>query len=43
MRVVETLKVHTTRGVIEADAIAVSSGDDLYTIFPDRIAAHGRR
>ena len=41
VRSVETSKVHTTRGVIEADAVAVCPGDDLSTLFPDRIAAHG--
>jgi FAD dependent oxidoreductase TIGR03364 len=38
---VETSKVRTTDGVIEADAVAVCPGDDLFTLFPDRIAAHG--
>jgi FAD dependent oxidoreductase TIGR03364 len=36
-----TSKVMTTKGVIEADAIAVCPGDDLFSLFPDRIAAHG--
>ena len=40
VQAVETSKVHTTRGVIEADAVAVCPGDDLTTLFPDRIAAH---
>jgi FAD dependent oxidoreductase TIGR03364 len=38
---VETSQVHTTDGVIEADAIAVCPGDDLFTLFPERIAAAG--
>ncbi len=38
---VETSQVHTTDGVIEADAIAVCPGDDLYTLFPEQIAAAG--
>ena len=41
VRSVETSKVHTTRGVIEADAVAVCPGDDLYSLFPDRIASYG--
>ncbi len=38
---VETGKVFTTTGVIEAEAVAVCPGDDLFTLFPDRLAAHG--
>jgi FAD dependent oxidoreductase TIGR03364 len=38
---VETSKVETTRGVVEADAIAVCPGDDLFSLFPDRIGAYG--
>jgi FAD dependent oxidoreductase TIGR03364 len=38
---IETSKVVTTRGVIEAEAIAVCPGDDLFSLFPGRIAAHG--
>ena len=38
---VETSKVVTTRGLVEAEAIAVCPGDDLVSLFPDRIAAHG--
>ena len=38
---VETGKVVTTHGVVEAEAVAVCPGDDLYGLFPDRIAAHG--
>ena len=37
---VETAKVVTTRGTVEAEAIAVCPGDDLFSLFPDRIAAH---
>ncbi len=36
---VETSKVITARGAIEADAIAVCPGDDLATLFPEPIAA----
>ncbi len=38
---VETSKVVTSRGVVEADAVAVCPGDDFVSLFPDRIAAHG--
>jgi FAD dependent oxidoreductase TIGR03364 len=38
---VETGRVSTTRGVIEAGAIAVCPGDDLYTLFAERVAAAG--
>ena len=38
---VETSKVVTSRGVVEADAVAVCPGDDLFSLFPGRIAAHG--
>ncbi|MFI4973346.1 MAG: TIGR03364 family FAD-dependent oxidoreductase [Caulobacterales bacterium] len=38
---VETSKVVTTRGAIEAEAIAVCPGDDLFSLFAERIAAHG--
>jgi FAD dependent oxidoreductase TIGR03364 len=38
---VHTAKVVTTQGVIEAEAIAVCPGDDLFTLFPERIAARG--
>ena len=38
---VEAGKVATTRGAVEAEAIAVCPGDDLFGLFPDRIAAHG--
>jgi FAD dependent oxidoreductase TIGR03364 len=37
---VDTAKVVTSRGVVEAEAIAVCPGDDLFSLFPDRIAAH---
>ena len=37
---VETSKVTTSRGVVEADAVAVCPGDDLFSLFPERIAAH---
>jgi len=38
---VDTAKVVTTRGTVEAEAIAVCPGDDLYALFPERIAAYG--
>ncbi|MEJ0064662.1 MAG: TIGR03364 family FAD-dependent oxidoreductase [Caulobacteraceae bacterium] len=37
---VETSRVVTTRGDVEAEAIAVCPGDDLFSLFPDRIATH---
>jgi FAD dependent oxidoreductase TIGR03364 len=40
VRAVETSRVETSRGVVEAEAIAVCPGDDLVTLFPDRIADH---
>jgi len=39
--IVETSKVTTSRGVVEAEAIAVCPGDDMTSLFPDQIAAHG--
>ena len=38
---VETGRVVTPAGVIEAAAVAVCPGDDLATLFPDRLAARG--
>lgn len=38
---VETGKVHTAKGVIEADAVAVCPGDDLTSLFPERVAHYG--
>ncbi len=38
---VEPGKVFTTSGVIAAEAVAVCPGDDLSTLFPDRLAARG--
>jgi FAD dependent oxidoreductase TIGR03364 len=38
---IETSKVTSSRGVVEAEAIAVCPGDDLFSLFPDRIAAYG--
>ena len=38
---VEPGQVHTTGGVIEAEAVAVCPGDDLYALFPEAIAAAG--
>ena len=40
---VDTGQVTTTRGDYRADAIAVCPGDDLVSLFPDSIAAHGVR
>ena len=37
---VATSRVVTSRGVVEAEAIAVCPGDDLFSLFPGRIAAH---
>jgi FAD dependent oxidoreductase TIGR03364 len=37
---VETSKVLTARGVIEAEAVAVCPGDDLVSLFGEAIAAH---
>ena len=41
VQAVDTGKVTTTSGVIEAEAIAVCPGDDLFSLFPERIASHG--
>ena len=38
---VETSKVFTTNGLVEAEAVAVCPGDDLFSLFPDRIAEYG--
>jgi D-hydroxyproline dehydrogenase subunit beta len=38
---VDTSKVVTSRGVVEAEAIAVCPGDDLFSLFPERIGACG--
>jgi FAD dependent oxidoreductase TIGR03364 len=38
---VETGRVTTSRGVVEAEAVAVCPGDDLYSLFPERVAAAG--
>jgi FAD dependent oxidoreductase TIGR03364 len=40
---VESGKVMTTKGVVEAQAIAICPGDDLYSLFPEQIAAQGVR
>lgn len=37
---VDTSKVVTSRGVVEAEAIAVCPGDDLFSLFPERIGAY---
>ena len=37
---VETGRLATTRGVVQAEAIIVCSGDDLVSLYPERIAAH---
>jgi FAD dependent oxidoreductase TIGR03364 len=36
---VDTSKVVSSHGVVEAEAIAACPGDDLFSLFPDRIAA----
>jgi FAD dependent oxidoreductase TIGR03364 len=38
---VGTSRVVTTRGVVEAEAVVVCPGDDLFSLFPERIAAYG--
>jgi len=38
---VETSKVVTTRGPVEAEAIAICPGDDFVSLFPDRIGEQG--
>ncbi|THD65950.1 TIGR03364 family FAD-dependent oxidoreductase [Phenylobacterium sp.] len=38
---VETGRVVTTKGAIEARAVAVCPGDDLYSLFPERVATAG--
>ena len=38
---VETSRIFTTGGVVEAEAIAVCPGDDLVSLYPEAIAAHG--
>lgn len=40
---VEPGKVMTAKGLVEAQAIAVCPGDDLYSLFPEHIAAQGVR
>ena len=40
-RTVQTSKVTTSHGVVEAEAITVCPGDDLSTLFPELIAASG--
>ncbi len=41
VKAVEPGRVVTTDGVIEAERIVVCPGDDMLTLFPDRIAAMG--
>jgi FAD dependent oxidoreductase TIGR03364 len=41
VQAVESTKVLTTDGVIAAESVVVCPGDDLSTLFPDRIAAFG--
>jgi D-hydroxyproline dehydrogenase subunit beta len=38
---VETGRVVTTQGVVEAGAVAVCPGDDLFSLFPERVSAAG--
>jgi FAD dependent oxidoreductase TIGR03364 len=40
VRSVDGTRVETSRGTIEAGAVAVCPGDDFSTLFPDRIAPH---
>ena len=40
---IEPGQVLTSRGLVEAQAIAVCPGDDLYSLFPEQIAARGVR
>lgn len=40
---VEGHRVETSRGPIHADAVVVCPGDDLATLFPERIAPYGLR
>ena len=37
---VETSSISTSRGTVEAEAIVVCPGDDLFSLFPERLAAH---
>jgi FAD dependent oxidoreductase TIGR03364 len=34
-------RLHTSRGVVEAGAVVVCPGDDIATLYPQRIAAYG--
>lgn len=38
---VEPPRVHTSRGPLSADAVVVCPGDDLVSLFPERLAAAG--
>ena len=38
---VATSRIMTSRGEVAAEAIAVCPGDDLFSLFPEQIAAHG--
>ena len=38
---VETSTVITTQGAVHAEAVAVCPGDDLFSLFPERIAEYG--
>jgi FAD dependent oxidoreductase TIGR03364 len=40
VRAVDGSRIETSRGMIEAEAVAVCPGDDFSTLFPDSIAAH---
>ena len=37
---VETSSISTSRGAVEAEAITVCPGDDLFSLFPERLSAH---
>ena len=41
VRGIEPSRLSTSRGEIEVEAVVVCPGDDLATLYPERIAAHG--
>jgi FAD dependent oxidoreductase TIGR03364 len=38
---IETPRIHTSRGPVEAESVVVCPGDDFLGLFPERIAAYG--
>jgi FAD dependent oxidoreductase TIGR03364 len=38
---IEAPRIHTSRGLVEAEAVVVCPGDDVLGLFADRIAAYG--